>query len=535
MKSKKNILIGIIVSMLLVIISFAGISFRVKNQVISLFKLNKKLQEECYYMGEFEFHMLGFGYLMGKGNYLKAMKGAADYKIFLSNKENLVKIPDFKSNQDEIDFYLNLQNPKTGAFMDDSAPYCTYLSNTGNIITHLEVLQDSSTKPLKLKYPLTFLDEINTPEKVIAYLNDVSYMNSIGAKFPQTSFHFARDMFSNFGPENAIERNNLYQFSPEWKEAILKWMYDFQDEETGLWGPKSIKNKKLLKYDINNSYSIAKKFRDTNGNDICEGFPLRYGDKLFNAALKELGEPAPNDSDLDWIHEWNLKQVKGMKMLLAFLWKDASEIQKREAQKIISNFIQFSFDKYYVESEGAFSYYPNSDHATVDGMNNMILKRIGALSYARQKRYWGEPEQNAKDFGVIEIDTSSPCNLDKIKGIAGINSWRIYNTSPDFRKLYENVRALAYSNETNVLDITELVPKLMHWTKTSELSTGNWKSMASIINEYAPYEIEEPYVCDQENLSQKICDLFRETSELYIIGFDILQVPRFRVTLKMKK
>ena len=99
-------------------------------------------------------------------------------------------------------------------------------------------------------------------------------------------------------------------------------------------------------------------------NNIYKDFPLCYGNKLFESSLGQLYKPAPNDDDLEEIHEWNLLQTKGIKMLLRYLWKDATQEDKKKVRKIIENFVTVSFKKYYVEKEGAFSYYPNAEHAT---------------------------------------------------------------------------------------------------------------------------------------------------------------------------
>jgi hypothetical protein len=263
----------------------------------------------------------------------------------------LIKIPRFKNNQEEINFYLNLQNPQTGAFIDESAPYCTYLEISKNIINHMEALADSTTAPLKLKYPLKFLDEINTPEKLTAFLEDVSYVGWLASKFPQTSFHFARNILNEVMPGKTLERTNLYRFSPEWKHTMLKWMYDFQDTTTGLWGPKNRRTNELTKLDLNNTASILKSFRDNDGNDLYREFPLQYQDKLFKSAIEQLSEPLPDEDDLDEIHEWNLRQSKGINMLLRFLWKDASDENKKNAEMIIAKNIDICFEKYYVEKD----------------------------------------------------------------------------------------------------------------------------------------------------------------------------------------
>jgi hypothetical protein len=527
------ILVSILIIAAVAITGFS-IKNRVQTQVKELFIMNKQLQEEGYYMAEFEFQMLGFAYFLDKGMYLKALSSLSDFHTKLQNKEGLIKIPAFSNDKEEIDFYLNLQNPLTGAFMDEKAPFCTYFSVTENILLHLEALRDSATSPIKLKYPLTFLDEINTPQKLIEYLNDISYVGWMGAKFPQTSFHFARDILSNAAPDNVIVRHDLYQFSPEWKQTMFKWMYEFQDPKTGLWGPKNKKTHELVKLDLNNTSSILKTYRDKNGNDIYEEFPLNYEEKMINSVLELLSEPMPADDDLAEIHEWNLRQVKGIKMLLTRLWKDVSVQSKELAKQIIENFIEIAFDKYYVEEDRAFSYYPDADHATADGMTNMILNTVGALSYSKQKLYWGDPTENTAVLGIVEVDSILAEDLDIIMDIPGINSWRIYQSLPDFKTLTDNVWAVVYPKPTKVLDITELVPNIHHWLESSSLSTGNWKSMTEIKNEFASIYIKKPLIYKNELPCVVINEILGESSEIFIMGYDVLQVPRLMVEVRKK-
>lgn len=204
---------------LIVIIMLSGIliSLKVKGQVEEIFRLNKSLQEEGYYMAEFEFQLLGIAYLLDKGDYIGSLARLSKYHRKLKSREGLIKIPEFSSTKEEIDFYLNLQDSESGAFMDSSAPFCTYYSITENIINHLYALSDSSfTGSVKLQYPLSFLDSINTPENLVAYLDDVSYVGWLGSRFPQTSFHFARDMLSNAMPDNVVICSNLRYFCKSW-------------------------------------------------------------------------------------------------------------------------------------------------------------------------------------------------------------------------------------------------------------------------------------------------------------------------------
>ncbi len=529
---RKKLLIILIPAILLLVFIFS-IAFRTKTQVKELFKLNKELQEEGFYMAEFEFRMLGFAYTLDKGNYIKALGMLSDYHSQLKKREGLVKMPNFKTNQDEINFYLNLQNSNTGAFMDDHAPFCTYWSVTENVLGHLTALTDSTTTPLKLNYPLKFLDEINTTEKLQSYLNDISFVGKLAPKFPQTSFHFARDLLSIASADNVLEKTNFYRFSPEWKQAMLQWMYEFQDSTTGMWGPKNRKTKQLASKDLNNTSSVIKAFRDKNGNNIHQEFPLKYADKLFASTLNYLEEPFPDNDDWDEIHLWNLEHVKGMNMLLRYLWKDASEENREKAERIIKNLVTICFENYYIEKDGAFSYYPDAENASVDGMTNMILDDLGAFSYEKQKKLWGDSKVNATDLGTIITNEFNTTEFDSIINIPEINSIRMYSNSPDFENLTKDVWAVVYPKKTPVLDILELVPNIVRWTETSSQSMGNWKSMADVKNKYSALSIEKPLIFHGQMPVDELNKKFRETSEFYLVGFDILQVPKFIIHYKL--
>ncbi|MCG6186293.1 hypothetical protein [Maribellus maritimus] len=535
MKLVRHITLGIL-GLCIVIAILAGYNaLKMKSQVKELFKLNKTLKAEGYFMTGFEFQLVGMGYYIDKHQYRKAQTKLSDYYTKLRNREGLVKIPEFKNNQEEIDFYLDLQNPRTGAFIDESAPFCVYYEATKNVIEHLVSLSDSTTAPLKLHYPLTFLDSINTPENLIGHLNDISYVGWLASHFPQTTFHFARNILDATSADNALEAHNLYTFSPEWKHTMLKWMYDFQDTTSGMWGPKNKRTGELRKYDLNNTKSIVKSFRDKQGNNLYEEFPLKYGDKLFKSSLEQLSEPYPDEDDLAEIHEWNLRQAKGFSMLLRYLWNDASTGDKKNAEQMIARNIDICFKNYYVAAEGAFSYYPNSEKASPDGITNLIFDEIGAFSYKKQKKFWGAPEANIKDMGEVILHNMHTSDLSPVLNIPDVNSLRIYNCNPDYENLTDSVWAVFYPKDTSVLDVMEIVPNVLHWAETSSLSMGNWTSMARLKKTYSNFNIKKPVILRKELPVKEINEKLTESSELYFIGFDKLQIPRYCIGYKILK
>ena len=171
----KTIFIALIILLILVFTTFFTV-FHVRTQMKDLFRMNKDLQKESYYMGNFELKMLSLAYYLDKGHYFKALSGINKLHKQLEIKENLIKVPEFNNKEEELEFYLSLQNPKTGAFIDDSIPYFTYNEMTENILIHLDALTQEMGRPLQLKYPLKYLDEINTPEKLTTFLDDVSHV-----------------------------------------------------------------------------------------------------------------------------------------------------------------------------------------------------------------------------------------------------------------------------------------------------------------------------------------------------------------------
>jgi hypothetical protein len=529
MKKIKIVLISTALVLFLVIVSGLALKSLLKTQVNDLFRMNRTLQEEGYYMGDFEFKMLGIAYYLDKGQYQKAVSKLTAFHRQLKEKKDLIKMPEFRSKEEEMDFYINLQNPVTGSFMDDSYPYCTFNEITENIIAHLDALARVTGKPVRLKYPLKYLDSINTPGNVRGYLNDLAYVGWIGSKFPQTSYVFARSALNDWNGESAMGSNNLYSFTAGYREAVLGWFYDNQDSITGFWGPRARKSGKLLKSDLTNTASVIKAFADSNGNDRYEQFPVKHKKEMFETTLTVLGEPAPGDEELSEVHEWNLKMGKGIYLLLRYLWKDGSETDKQKARSVIESYIVNRFEKYFVPAEGAFSYYPGAEHASLDGTGNNFFKEIGAFSYEKQADLWGDPVKNIKDQVRGNPGEINRRIADAAAGYPDINAFRVYCQEPDLKKLTDKVYAIVYPEKPKVIDAVQLVPGIIKWMDSQSHSIGNWTSREEIRGEYASLNIKEPLVFNHSIPDEIIKKSFQENSRMVLIGFDILQLPVYRM------
>ena len=184
---------------------------------------------------------------------------------------------------------------------------------------------------------------------------------------------------------------------------------------------------------------------------------------------------------------------------------------------IMNKEINICFDKYYVKKDGAFSYYPNAAHASCDGISNLIFKHIGAFSYERQKKLWGDPSRNATDLGQVVIKEFNPSDLDSPVNIPDVNSIRITIDEPDLKTLSHGVWAVFYPKATHVLDMMEVVPRIIHWTQTSSLSTGNWSSMGKIKRTYSALNIEKTQILKSNYPLKEINKKLKECSNIYFI------------------
>ncbi|HPO13934.1 MAG TPA: hypothetical protein PLI09_10850 [Candidatus Hydrogenedentes bacterium] len=533
---KRTVLLVVVVVLLGVAGAGLGIKNHTQRQVGELFRMNRELQEQGYYMADFEFKMMSLAYWLDRGHVYTALSRLNSLHAQLAEKEGLIKVPKFADKGEEFEFYRNLQNPKTGAFLDESYAYCVYNEVTENVVEHLLALAKDTGQPLQLKYPLKYLDEINTPDTLRAFLDDVSNVGWLATKFPQTTFVCARSLINFCNSEGVIGENHLYDFSPEWKQALIQWFYDNQDPQTGFWGPKSRTSGKLVKKDLTNTASIIKTFVDEEGKNRHASFPLRYRNEMFKASLEILSEPMPDTDDLTEWHEWSLKMGKGEAMITRYLWNDASLEDKDRAKTLIEDFVGVIFENYYVPVDGAFSHYPDSTHATLDGTGGKLsnLDNIGFFKRETQKRLWGEPENTLVNLGEVAISTLTAKDVESVGKNESVNSIRFYAAPPDNGNFMSGVLCVYYSKDTLILDAVELAPKVKSWIDATSQSMGNWVSKERIVEKVDSLNIPAAPVFRKEFPSELANNALQNNHTVIAIGFDALQIPRCRVTFVLK-
>lgn len=527
---KKRLLVSLLSALFILIIAAGGMAFRTKAKVQELFKLNQELKADGYYMAEFELKMLGIVYYLDKAEYRRALSALNALHRQYKTKEGLIKVPKFVNVQNKLEFYLNRQNPKTGAFMDDAYPLFTYLPPTQNVLYYLEDLSKEAGVPLRLKYPLSFLNRINTPETLKAFLDEFSTTGFFGSMF-RTPYVAVTEI--RYLPDD-MRRTGLYSFSPAWEKALLQWYYNAQDPVTGFWGPR-LKNGKLLKGgDLVGTEKIFGLFAD-KGRAIYPEFPLRYGDRMFATTLAKLDGPIPEGRDE--LHEWLLTVNRGTRMLTRHLWNHGSAENKNKARKLFEKILRNRFEQYYVEAEGAFRWSPGLKHADLDGTGEALhyFDLMGAFDAKKQKALWETPFPEMKDLGTWEQAEMQERDFNAICHFPDVNSIRLYDRAPEPENYMTNVVHVNYPVKTDVLDMVDLLPRVRHWLMTTSQNMGNWVTKEGILTNKLPNPISPAVPVSKGSIPPAIAnELLKKHHTLVLIGFDVLQIPRCKMSFHLR-
>ena len=531
MPTYKRILLAVLAVFSIVIAVIAIAAYQTKSKIDEAFELNQQRKAEGYYVSSFEFEGLAALYRLDRGDIPEGLSIIHRVHDRLSTTKGLVKIPEGLDDAGLLEFYKNLQNPVTGAFYpNDKDPLVSYIGVTANMINLIEDLSIKTGEPFQLKYPLRFLDEVNTPETLRAFLDDASTVGWIAAKTKPTfvSAIEIRDLLEQ------SEELGIYAFSKEWKRAFYQWCVDNQDPDTGLWGARMRGTGEFIDGGtLNESQKVIKLFTDKGGNDKNPEFPLPNKNRIFASFLERLTQPMPDD--LMDRHDWILNKDHGIRTLTRYLWKGASAEHKQAAKRVIEDFIALRFDRYFVARDGAFSLYPHAEHADLDGTGEAMsmFGYIGALSPEMQQRLWGTPSETVDDLGSVETDRIDRDALAPILDHADVNSVRFYRADPG-ESFFDGVVGLHYPQGRTVLDTVDLLPRVERWAKTTEQRMGNWVGKGRVLHLAGRVDIREIPIFG-EDLFVRANAILNESTELVAVGFDVLQVPRVRIVFQVPR
>ncbi|SMC35221.1 hypothetical protein [Sporomusa malonica] len=137
-------------------------------------------------------------------------------------------------------------------------------------------------------------------------------------------------------------------------------------------------------------------------------------------------------------------------------------------------------------------------------------------------------------MGVYNVSELKEDDFELLQKFSGINSIRLYRIDPVHASYTSNVVSVIYPKETPVLDIMDLLPKMSRWLDGTPQNMGNWISKEWLIQELTAIQ-NQPVPVSKGGIPLELANtVLQNNRELIVVGFDILQVPKYKMTIRIK-
>jgi len=92
-----------------------------------------------------------------------------------------------------------------------------------------------------------------------------------------------------------------------------------------------------------------------------------------------------------------------------------------------------------------------------------------------------------------------------------------------------------YPKETPVMDIMDLLPKVAQWVNTTSQNMGNWETKEDILQHELATINTRPVLVSKGDIPLGLAnEVLQNNRELIVIGYDILQIPQYRIVYKIE-
>lgn len=511
----------------------AGYARSTMKSPVRLFRRNAELKAQGYYVGEFEFKMLAAQQHLSEGRYLEAFLTLRRIDGEMGDPPQLPRLPMDATPRERAAFLRARQDPDTGAFMDPAYPYFTFFAPTVNAVHALAALSREEGQPPVLDHPLRFLDRLQTRGALRTYLESLLYVDERWAGLPGPGPYGPG--VSELAYFDELEQAHLHRFSEEWKDALREWFYDTQDPVTGFWGIRIGDARRWRqRCDVNSTYHVLHLVLDDHGRNRSEKYPLRYAGALARGVLKLVAAPIPDDAVGQ--HSWGLVQAQGAGILVRLLWPHLSGAEQDEVRAVLRVALK-QRAAMFRPTEGGFAYYTEDGSADVDGtaIALEVYRASGALpgTWERQ-RLWGAALAATPPVVHLRVrewrDAALPAP-------AGVQSMRVFAHRPPAADAYDDAHLLeiVYPSGSSGVDVMELRQRVAGFLAAHGGALGNWSSKDDLRD--VPLDLHRrvepvPVSYGAPDLS-RIAHAHPGVERLYVIGYDLAQVPIFTAEVAM--
>ncbi|MEN6462698.1 MAG: hypothetical protein ABFC94_15180, partial [Syntrophomonas sp.] len=77
-------------------------------------------------------------------------------------------------------------------------------------------------------------------------------------------------------------------------------------------------------------------------------------------------------------------------------------------------------------------------------------------------------------------------------------------------------------------------PRVKHWVNSTDQVMGNWVSKEDVIRELNSINIDEVPVYKHDIPIEEFNNTLMSNRKITVIGFDVLQVPRYKIVYEYK-
>lgn len=135
------------------------------------------------------------------------------------------------------------------------------------------------------------------------------------------------------------------------------------------------------------------------------------------------------------------------------------------------------------------------------------------------------------DEGIKQISVLQESDLISLSDNNEINSLRVYINNPD--NYLSDVVCVIYPKNTPVLDMADLIPKLKEWINSTDQSMGTWTSKETIEQDLQNINTSAETLIQHGIDIEYLNDLLTDNDEVYILGFDKIQIPVYKIVYKL--
>ena len=301
--------------------------------------------------------------------------------------KKLLKSP-MGSSKELTKFLRDLQNKETGSFVEYPTIFSLEIERAKHILKHLK------REGLKPKYPLKFLDKVNSGKKLKEYFHSLLYDFS---KNNEDELNLAITGLPT------IKYLGFHKFSNDWEKAYYECLEMWQDPKTGYWGPWIKKGKKIVKLpELSTTFHILRIYYNKKTLELNNPkYDLKHKKKLIQTTWDIKNKNYP----YGWLEKgnWSTHHNFDVAEIFLYLFKEMNSKQIENVRKLFHRFLKWNLNNQ--QSNGGFiGYKPELTEPTMRQTNFaiLVLRGIGYYSPLYRKTIWKDVKLPINSYRVYE-------------------------------------------------------------------------------------------------------------------------------------